>query len=82
MRAKLKRKGQAVAVYAAIAILGAGGFMFAFGWSPRITAIGAAILGLGAVCLVALAAYAAIANFGPLSLVSKEPQDHGAKNDS
>ncbi len=73
---------EAAAIYTVVAFLGAGGFMFAYGWSPRIMLIGAGLLGVGAVCLVAIIAYVAIANFGPLSLVSKEPEDQGAKNDS
>jgi hypothetical protein len=63
-----------------MAMFGAGGLMFAYGWSPQVMAIGAVILGIGVVCLAALAWYCAIANFGPLSLVPKEgPKDREAK---
>ncbi len=81
MGAKFKRRIQTTAGYMVLASLGAGAFMFVYGWSPRIMAIGATILVIGAICLAALLTFTAISNFGPLSLRSKEQGDHEAKND-
>jgi hypothetical protein len=77
MATKLREKLESAVVVVVVALVIGGGYMLAYGWSWGVMKMGGGFLALGAVGVVAIIAYVAIKNFGPLELPKPEqpPRD-------